>query len=52
MWQMTPGEVSAQVHDAVAQVGRRGLILSPGCTIPAWVPAHLLTQFRDEAARV
>ena len=51
MWQMTPGEVSAQVRDAVAQAGRRGLILSPGCTIPAWVPAHLLEQFRAEAAQ-
>ncbi|MEJ8846977.1 uroporphyrinogen decarboxylase family protein [Variovorax rhizosphaerae] len=52
MWQMTPGEVRAQVHQAIAQVGRRKLILSPGCTIPAWVPAHLLQRFREECLRV
>jgi uroporphyrinogen decarboxylase len=38
---MTPDELRAQIADTLAN-NDRGLILSPGCTIPIWTPAHLL----------
>ena len=41
-----PDEVAAEVRDAVAQVGGRGLILAPGCGVPL-----LVSQQNLEAAR-
>lgn len=40
-------ELRAQVLDCVAQVGRRNLILSPGCTIPTQTPWYMLQAIRD-----
>jgi uroporphyrinogen decarboxylase len=46
---MTSGELSIQMRNAVEQAGRERLILAPGCTLPAWVPAHQLRRLREEA---
>ena len=43
---MTQDELELQIADAVQQAGRDKLILSPGCTLPAWVPAHQLRLIR------
>ena len=34
----TTDEIAAEVHDAVAQANRRGLLLAPGCGVPCPVP--------------
>lgn len=39
---MTPQELRDQIDDTFNVVGERNFILSPGCTIPVWTPAHLL----------
>lgn len=39
---MTPQELRDQIEDTFRVAGERNLILSPGCTIPVWTPAHLL----------
>ncbi|SDE78672.1 uroporphyrinogen decarboxylase family protein [Ruegeria marina] len=46
---MTPDELRAQIADTLASHDR-GLILSPGCTIPIWTPAHLLRILADTGA--
>ncbi len=43
----TPGEVRAEVADAVAQTGGRGFILAPGCTAPVTVPEASLAALRS-----
>jgi uroporphyrinogen decarboxylase len=42
----TPGEVEAQVHDAIAQTGGRRLIVAAGCTFPLTVPEGNLLAAR------
>ena len=42
----SPAEVAAQVADAIAQTGGRGLIVSPGCTYPITVPQRNLSALR------
>jgi len=42
----TPAEVDAQVRDAWEQVGRRGLILGPGCVASREAPAENVLQLR------
>jgi uroporphyrinogen decarboxylase len=44
---MTPNELRDQIADTLAKQ-ERGLILSPGCTIPIWTPAHLLRILADK----
>ena len=39
---MTPDELRAEIDDAIAVTGGQNFILSPGCTMPSWTPAHLL----------
>lgn len=43
---MSQEELELQIADAIEQLGGRGLILSPGCTLPAWTPAHQLRLIR------
>jgi len=43
----TPAEVEAQVHDAVAQMGGRRLIVAAGCTYPLTVPDGNLLAARQ-----
>lgn len=43
---MTQHELEVQIADAVRQAGREKLILSPGCTLPSWAPAHQLRLIR------
>jgi uroporphyrinogen decarboxylase len=50
----TPDEVDAQVKDAWEQVGRRGLILGPGCVANLNAPDENVLQLRrsvEETAR-
>jgi uroporphyrinogen decarboxylase len=42
----TPEEVDAEVRDAWEQVGRRGLILGPGCVVDVHAPGENLEQLR------
>lgn len=44
-------EVRAQVRDAVAATGGRGLILAPGCALPSYTFPDLLRAVRDESRR-
>ncbi|HSW17710.1 MAG TPA: uroporphyrinogen decarboxylase family protein [Ramlibacter sp.] len=44
---MTTKELSSQIRNAVELAGRDKLILAPGCTLPAWVPAHQLRRIRE-----
>lgn len=44
---MTPDELRAQIADTQKQVDGTGVIVAPGCTIPAWTPAHLLRILAD-----
>jgi uroporphyrinogen decarboxylase len=39
--------IQAQVREAVAQTGRKGLILAPSCVIPTTAPAAHLQAVRD-----
>nr|WP_186363404.1 uroporphyrinogen decarboxylase family protein [Rhizobium sp. ACO-34A] len=39
---MTPQELRDQIDESFRTAGQRNFILSPGCTIPVWTPAHLL----------
>jgi len=39
--------VAAEIDDALAQAGRDGLILSPGCTIPSFTPKRTLSFLRE-----
>jgi uroporphyrinogen decarboxylase len=41
-----PGEVKAQVRDAIGQMGGRRLIVTPGCTYPLGVPHANLMAMR------
>lgn len=43
---MTPEDVAAQVRDAVAQVGGRGLIVACGCAVPTDTPEENLLIVR------
>jgi uroporphyrinogen-III decarboxylase len=36
--QMTPEEIVAQGREAIAEAGRAGLILAPGCTVDCYTP--------------
>ncbi len=45
----TLAEVDAQVRDAWEQVGRRGLILGPGCVASREAPAENVLQLRKSA---
>lgn len=47
---MAPDELRAQIAQTKAEMGDRGLIIAPGCTIPTWTPAHLLHILADTAA--
>lgn len=38
-----------QIDDAVAQAGREGFILAPGCTLPSYSPERSLRFLRDHA---
>jgi len=40
-------ELRAEIDDAVAQAGRRGWIIAPGCTIPSFTPQRTLRCLRD-----
>lgn len=40
-------ELRAEIHDCVAQIGREGFILSPGCNVPAQTPWYMLRAIRD-----
>ncbi len=42
----TPAEVESQVHDAIAQMGGRRLIVAAGCTFPLTVPEGNLLAAR------
>lgn len=44
--QGTPAQVTAQVHDAIAQTGGRRLIVGPGCVILPATPADNLAAAR------
>jgi uroporphyrinogen decarboxylase len=46
----TPDEVDAEVRDAWEQVGRRGLILGPGCVVSPEAPEENLRQLRRSVA--
>jgi uroporphyrinogen decarboxylase len=46
----TPEEVDAEVRDAWDQVGRRGLILGPGCVVGLATPEENLDQLRRSVA--
>jgi uroporphyrinogen decarboxylase len=46
----TPEEVDAEVRDAWDQVGRRGLILGPGCVVGLDTPKENLEQLRRSVA--
>jgi uroporphyrinogen decarboxylase len=48
--QGTPGQVDAEVRDAWDQVGRRGLILGPGCVVGLDTPEENLLQLRRSVA--
>ena len=43
----TPSEIAAEVEDAIAQLGGRGLMIAPGCGIPITVPDRHLRILRD-----
>jgi uroporphyrinogen decarboxylase len=45
-----PAEVDAEVRDAWDQVGRRGLILGPGCVVGLDAPEENLLQLRRSVA--
>jgi uroporphyrinogen decarboxylase len=42
-------EVRAELRDAVAQVGARRLMITPGCTIAPQTPQHILRCVREES---
>jgi uroporphyrinogen decarboxylase len=42
--------LAAQIDDALAQAGRSGFILAPGCTVPSFSPQRLLRHLRDHTA--
>ncbi len=42
-------ELRAEIDDALAQVGRGGWIVAPGCTIPSFTPQRTLRCLRDHA---
>jgi uroporphyrinogen decarboxylase len=44
--EMTLPQIEAEVADASRQMGRRGWILAPGCTIPSFTPARNLAHLR------
>jgi uroporphyrinogen decarboxylase len=46
----TPGEVAAEIADAIAQTGGRRFLLGPGCTLPLVTPAENLRAIRDAVA--
>lgn len=46
----TPEQVDAEVRDAWDQVGRRGLILGPGCVVGLDTPEENLRQLRRSVA--
>jgi len=43
----TPEQVRAEIADAVAQTGGRGLIVAPGCTVPTETPPANLHAFKE-----
>lgn len=45
-------DLRAEIDDAVAQVGRRRLILSPGCTVPSFTSVRTLHCLSDHARQV
>ena len=45
-------EIAAEIDDAIAQVGRQGLILGPGCTIPSFTPKRNLEFLREYTRRL
>jgi uroporphyrinogen decarboxylase len=47
-----PAAIEAQVHEALAQTERRGLILAPSCVIPTTTPAEHLAAVLAAAGRV
>ena len=47
----TPDAVRAEIADAVAQAGRRGLIVAPGCAVPTETAPALLHAFSEGVTR-
>jgi len=47
-----PEDVAAEAQDAFRQAGRRGMILSAGCSLPAIIPARNLRAAREAAERM
>src|SRR5690606_36811417 len=45
-------ELAHQIADAVAQAGREGFILAPGCALPSFSPRRTLTFLREYADRL
>lgn len=45
-------KLAHQIDDAVAQAGREGFILAPGCTLPSFSPRRTLTFLREYADRL
>ena len=44
---MSQQELEEQIADAIRQLDGHKMILSPGCTLPAWTPAHQLHLIRS-----
>jgi uroporphyrinogen decarboxylase len=42
----TPEQIAAEVADAIAQLGGRGIVIAPGCSIPVTVPPENLLAVR------
>ncbi len=43
----TPEQVRAEAADAVSQVGGRGILVAPGCTVPTETPPANLRAFQE-----
>ena len=43
----TPAEVEAEIHEAIDQLGGRGIMISPGCVVPTSTPPANLTAARQ-----
>lgn len=44
----TPSEVAAMVRQAIAEAGREGFLVGPGCAVPTETPSDLIVAAREQ----
>jgi uroporphyrinogen decarboxylase len=48
----SPPEIAAQIEEAIREVGTRGLIITPGCSVPTDTPQRNLEAIRFAVERI